>query len=775
MTLSLRLNLLFFVAAIFMGSLVAIISAFDEYDAQLHSLTENSSARLLSHPEIQLLVYRRDSEKLQQVLKRFLNNDALTAAIVYSSLGDNLAQQQNPQARTLATAPFDLVRGELLTVDQGLVTPDGLGGEIGKDLVSTLLNRDAPLYLSLPVFASLNPGVHGLTAKDFGLALASGDNLDSQWVIGYLHLVIDRAQLLGPTWTAMGQVLLLTLLIASVVCLLTWLLTQQITRPLQQLTAAADEVAAGRFIEPIELDGSSELREVGRVFNSVIGGLSNSRNEHNTDKHLLSMKVEERSSQLSVRSQELTKAVEEVAETRSKLHHLANYDNLTSLPNRRLFTEQLDLLLRLNKRNRHMLALLFIDFEGFKRLNDSLGLRAGDQLLTAIARRLMKCLRDSDRVGHFISADSNIGVSRLGGEEFTVVLNQVDNTDSVGLVAQRLIEVLEQPLDIDGHSIVVKPCLGIAMAPTNGMDVETLLRAASTAKMKSKESGTPYVFYSRELETAGETRIKMESELRKAIERNELILHYQPQIDTHSGSVVGAEALLRWQHSEMGLVPPARFISMAEEIGVMNELGDWVLVEACRQVKTFSDEGIKLPKVAINVSAEQFNSAFVIRVSQVLQETGIEAAQLELGLTEAIMTSNEQDTIEALSSLKKLGVYLAVDDFGTGYSPISYLSRHPLDELKIDRSFLLESSRSENGAKLVIAIIAMAKSMGLRVLASGVETEAEFHFLTGNGAHVIQGYLFSKPVTGEELKPMLKPWHFIDQVQKLDNSNNGVS
>ena len=255
--------------------------------------------------------------------------------------------------------------------------------------------------------------------------------------------------------------------------------------------------------------------------------------------------------------------------------------------------------------------------------------------------------------------------------------------------------------------------------------------------------------------------------MRKALERNELVLHYQPQVDALSGSVAGAEALLRWEHPDLGLLQPGKFINLAEEAGIIPEIGEWVLLEACRQLTAFDALEVRLPRISINVSAVEFDRGFVQRVRTALQESGLSPERLELGLTEAIMLDNDADTLKAMQELREIGVYLSVDDFGTGYSPLSYLSRYPLNEMKIDRSFVMDSEQSENGARLITAIIAMARSLDLRVLAAGVESEKQVLFLIEQGAHILQGYLFSKPVPPEELKVMLAPWHFMDQVQKI--------
>ncbi len=771
MTVAGRISVLFMSAAIVMGLVASFAAATREYTIRLDQVLESSRAGLLSRPDLQIHIYNRDTLRLEKILAGFLEPGGVSAAAIFSGLGELLARRDGPAPATAGGASFAALRSELLATESRLLTPDASGKEIGQGLVTSLLHSDAPMYLSMPIFSVVNQAQRGLQPEDFARALAAPDDREIQHVIGYLHVVIDRSLLLRDTAPAVRRIMLGGLVFALLLGGLAWFLARRITEPLKKLAELADEVASGRLEKPMEIEGSGEVEEIARVLNGMLGGFHNHIKERDVDRHLLSMKVEERSSQLTARSEELDRAVETVTETRNQLQHLANYDSLTNLPNRRLFTEQLDMALRLNRRNKHILALLFIDLDDFKRINDSLGLNAGDQLLKEVAGRLATCLRESDLVAHFETPQQDIGISRLGGDEFTVILNQVEGIDAARQVAQRVIDELSSPVPVDGHDIVVKTSVGVALAPADGDDVESLLKAASTAKYHAKRSSAGRLeFYDRDMGSAGAERIKLESELRKALARDELVLHYQPQVDTLSGSVVGAEALLRWEHPELGLLQPGKFIVLAEEAGIIAEIGEWVLLEACRQLTAFDALEVQLPRVSINVSAVEFDSGFVQRVRTALQETGVSPERLELGLTEAIMFDNDADALQAMQELREIGVYLSVDDFGTGYSPLGYLSRYPLNEMKIDRSFVLDSEKSENGARLITAIIAMARSLDLRILAAGVESEKQVVFLTEQGAHILQGYLFSKPVPAEELKVMLAPWHFIDQVQKIMQS-----
>ena len=377
-------------------------------------------------------------------------------------------------------------------------------------------------------------------------------------------------------------------------------------------------------------------------------------------------------------------------------------------------------------------------------------------------------MRESDVVAHFVDNESRIDVSRLGGDEFTVVLNQVENKDAVSKVAQRLLNSLLQPITIDGHELVVTPSIGIAVAPQDADSIEGLLKAADTAMHQAKARGkNTFLFYDHSMDAESVDRLRLEADLRRALERDELLFHYQPQVDAETGTVMGVEALMRWQHPEQGMIPPFRFIPIAEEAGLIGEMGLWGIRAACRDIVQLRREGLHLPKVAVNVSALQFSSNFAERVRTILEETGASPDMLELELTESILVEDSNQILGLLRDLKQLGVRLSIDDFGTGYSSLSYLSRFPLDELKIDRSFVIDIDKSDADASLVSAIIAMGRSLNLELVAEGVETPEQFEFLTRGGELTIQGYLFSKPVELDALKPLLAVGHFAPRIREV--------
>ena len=775
MTVAGRINALVIAISLFAGSVLSAYAVISEYHHQRDRIRIQSTAEIQSQPHLQLDIYYNDTGALRETLDKFSSSVAIQYTLVRDTQGTILARKDSGSYTNYKLIEFDELRQGISPTEEGFHPhyPRKYSG--GYKLLASVTGGEKIFDLTIPIFSVVNPLEKKLTRGDFGYALAAPETVDSLHVIGYAQLGLSRAALFASIIPFIVKVVVLGLLFVILCTAISRTVTRRLTAPLSRLARMADEVASGQTDSPLKIEGSGEIKEIATILNGVFTELKSHKTKMDVDHQLLSMKVDERTSQLSKRNKELNKAVKQVTETKDRLRQMAYFDSLTALPNRRLFTEQLSLLLRLANRNGQMLALLFLDLDNFKRINDSLGHSAGDLLLREVGVRLSGCIRESDVLAHYVESDgSRIDVSRLGGDEFTVVLNQIESPESAAIVAQRILDALSAPMIINDHELVITPSIGIAIAPRDAGDVESLLKAADTAMYHAKSTGkNHYLYYDSDMDAAGVDRLKLETDLRKAIERNELVLHYQPQVDTESGTVVGAEALVRWEHPEQGLVPPFQFIPLAEEMGLIGDLGDWVLEEACRQMVELKEQGIDLPKMAVNVSAAQFNPQFITHVEDVLRVSGLDPATLELELTEGMVMDNSNATIKALNDLKVLGVSLSIDDFGTGYSSLSYLSRFPLDELKIDRSFVIDFDKSDNDASLVIAIIAMAKSMNLKLVAEGVETHEQYHFLTQNGANVIQGYLFSKPVPAEELRPLLAPYHFLNQIQVIRDSQKG--
>ena len=426
---------------------------------------------------------------------------------------------------------------------------------------------------------------------------------------------------------------------------------------------------------------------------------------------------------------------------------LANLDPLTGLPNRRVFVEQLRTVLAETQECSGQLAMLHIGLDRFKQINDSLGHSVGDQLLADVAQRLQTCLRRGDG-----PRSNALFLSRLAGDEFAVLLPEIDSPDAAGRTASRILAAMGQPFQHDGQDLFVTPSIGIAVYPGDALDDETLRRNAESAMVHAKRNGrNTFRYYSPQLNGASVERLTLETQLRRAIEREELVLHYQPKVDVASGRVVGAEALLRWMHPSLGLVPPDRFIPLAEESGLIVEIGDWVIHAACAQIQAWRAAGLGEIKVAVNVSRHEVAAGGLVdTVRDAIQHHAIRPGQLVIELTESMLMDRHEQTRQQLEDLRALGVELSIDDFGTGYSSMNYLKRFPLDELKVDKSFVDGTPDDPTDSAIVKAVIVLAHSLGMRVVAEGVETEPQFAMLKSLHCDVFQGYLCSKPLPAQD-------------------------
>ncbi len=427
-------------------------------------------------------------------------------------------------------------------------------------------------------------------------------------------------------------------------------------------------------------------------------------------------------------------------------HHLAYHDPLTGLPNRVLFNDHLTLELAHARRNKCMVAVIFLDLDRFKTINDTLGHAIGDRLLQEVAKRLTGCLRGGDTV------------ARLGGDEFMLLLSGITHGEDVAKVARRILEVLKPPFNLDGHELHITGSMGISLYPSDGEDAETLIKNADTAMYRAKEQGRgAYQFYTPSMNAKAFEHLILENDLQRALERQEFVVYYQPQVSLHTGQIVGVEALVRWQHPDKGLVPPMEFIPLAEETGLIIPLGDWVFWEACAQNRAWQKAGFPPLWIAINLSARRFKQKGLIKdIARILKETGLDPNYLELELTESHLMENVEATLSTLHELKAMGIHLSVDDFGTGYSSLSYLKRFPIDKLKIDRLFVLDITSNPDDAAIAMAIIAMAHSLKLKVTAEGVETKEQLEFLRAHQCDEMQGYYFSRPVPAEIITQLLQ-------------------
>jgi len=436
--------------------------------------------------------------------------------------------------------------------------------------------------------------------------------------------------------------------------------------------------------------------------------------------------------------------ITKLKESQDKLDHLAHHDPLTALPNRLLFYDRLQHALLRAARDGEQLAILFIDLDRFKNVNDTLGHHVGDELLKQVAGALAAQLREGDTL------------ARLGGDEFIVLLEDIDGVAGAGNVATKLVAMFEQPFMISGHELFVTGSVGISMYPNDAADLNMLIRNADVAMYQAKARGrNGHQFYAPSMSGEGVLRLRLETMLRHSIEKDEIFLNYQPQVEIDSGSLTGVEALVRWNHPELGLVAPERFIPLAEDTGFIHQLGKWVLNEACRQMIRWQQAGLFVPKIAVNLSVRQFErGSIVAMVADILRETGLAPHRLQLEVTESVIM-NTGDALVFINDLHAIGVGLAIDDFGTGYSSLAYLKQLPVQTLKIDRSFIQDILTDSNDEAIAIAIIQLGKALNLSVIAEGVEAEAQAAFLLRHGCNLAQGYLYGRP---ELAQALLERW-----------------
>ena len=441
-----------------------------------------------------------------------------------------------------------------------------------------------------------------------------------------------------------------------------------------------------------------------------------------------------------------------------KMLHMAFHDDLTGLPNRHLLKDRLNQAIKAAQHHNRLVATLFLDIDNFKRINDTLGHNSGDMLLKSIAERLQEFIRKSDTISRATDEDTDSTIARLGGDEFTVLLSEINTVQNAVQVANRMLEILQRPFHIESHEIFLTASIGISIFPHDGIDAESLLKNADTAMYYAKDQGRNNCqFYANHMNVTACERFEMENRLRKALENRQFHLYYQPQLDIRSGNVVGVEALIRWIDAQNNVILPGKFISLAEETGLIIPIGEWILDTACRQNVEWQKAGFAPMYVSVNISSLQFRQpSFIGTVNKVLQDTGLDPKYLELELTESILMEATESAIQTLNELKSMGVRISIDDFGTGYSSLSYLKRFPIDTLKIDRSFVRDVTSDPDDKAIINAIIALARTLNLKVIAEGVETIQQLVCLHEQGSDGMQGYLFSPPLPKESLTQLLQ-------------------
>jgi diguanylate cyclase (GGDEF)-like protein len=565
--------------------------------------------------------------------------------------------------------------------------------------------------------------------------------------IGVVYLRSD----MGLVHDRLTRLLGIIALVFSFALLVSFVLSAQlqriITDPLLRLSAIARQVSTEKnYSVRVIGKGNDELGNLITDFNTMLDEIQHRDNELREHRLKLEERVAKRTRELEDANAQLEISKQQAESVASRMEYHAHHDALTGLPNRILLNDRISSELAHARRQQTSAALLFLDLDRFKIINDSLGHAVGDQLLRVIAHRLNDCVREEDTV------------ARLGGDEFMVLLPRISGSADAGRIAKKIIDCLVDPISCNGHELHITTSIGISIFPYDGTDAETLIKHADISMYRAKELGrNKAVYYTAEMNAGSRKQLAMETNLRKAIERNQLMLFYQPKIDINSNMIVGFEALLRWKHPTMGFINPLDFIPVAEDSGLIVPIGEWVLHTAFRQLKQWHNAGFTGLTVAVNLSSAQLSRpGFEEVVERALLESGLDAAMTELEITENVAMENIETTMTVLERLKFIGVSIAMDDFGTGYSSLSYLRRLPVDTVKIDKSFVREIPDSTEDVTIAQAIVAMAQSLKLSLIVEGIENVRQLNFFRQLGVSIVQGYLFSKPLEAAEILKMLE-------------------
>lgn len=516
------------------------------------------------------------------------------------------------------------------------------------------------------------------------------------------------------------------LLIFSFSTLVAFAISRSVSTSVVESKSFAERIASGDLTNRLALRGLNEFATLALALNSMAEALQNAAEKHKQQD--------------------------------SRIRFLAYYDDLTGLSNRMFFKELLKKALVWARRYDQTVVILYLDVDDFKRVNDTLGHPLGDKLLQAVSERLIASVRSSDSVARLAEDNEQTTVSRLGGDEFVILLHNAGKIHEVSRVARKLLNEIAKPFDLDGHEVFTSASMGISFYPSGGEDADNLLKNADAAMYQAKTKGkNNYQFYTDDMNASALELFNLERDLHRALEREELLLHYQPKLDTTRRMMVGMEALVRWNHKEKGMIVPTQFIPLAEDTGLILPIGEWVLRTACLQTSAWQKAGFESANVAVNLSARQFNQKNLPDiVARALQEAALSPRHLELEITESMVMQKPEEAIAVLRKLKNMGVRISIDDFGTGYSSLNYLRRFPVDSLKIDRSFIMNATTNPDDAAIVKGIVALAHNLKLKVITEGVETEAQFEFLRDVECDEVQGFLFSRPLPTDEFLKFLK-------------------
>lgn len=542
-----------------------------------------------------------------------------------------------------------------------------------------------------------------------------------------------------------SEVLVIVFLLGFIIALF---VSRKITAPIIELSTITKKIAGGDFSHRVDVNSKDEIGILAASFNEMAEKLKKGYDDRES-------KLEERTAELSQSKDMLQQEISERQSSEKRLAYIAYYDGLTNLPNRNLFEDRVEQTISANSRDNVQSALLFLDLDNFKRINDTFGHIVGDELLMGIADRLRMLTRKSDSITH---NNKDPMFARVGGDEFTVLLSEIKKLEDAAKVAQRIIDSLTQPFVLNKHEVFITVSIGIAICPDDGNDLFDLMKNADAAMYHAKSKGkNNYQYYKKSMNDTAADRLLLETDLRMALQRKELLLYYQPQVDSLSGKIIGVEALIRWKHPERGLVSPLEFIPLAEDTGMIVPISNWVLETACNQSRTWQDNSIYNVPISVNLTSHHFQQRALIKdISALLERSGLQPSDLILEITESTVMEDTDTTLKNFQELTKMGLRISIDDFGTGYSSLSYLKRFPIHAIKIDRSFIKDIITNEDDATIANTIISMAHNLNMIVVAEGVETEDQLRFLLERNCDELQGFLFSSPLPADEVTVLLE-------------------
>ena len=564
--------------------------------------------------------------------------------------------------------------------------------------------------------------------------------------IGIVYLRSDMKAIHDRLVWFLGIVAAVLLMSVLVTFVLSTKLQRIITDPLLRLSAIARQIRTeNNYSLRVSGENEDELGNLITDFNAMLDVIQSRDNELMEHRAMLEERVMQRTSELEIANAELATSKSQAEAVAKRMEYHAHHDGLTGLPNRLLLNDRITAELAHARRQQGKLALLFLDLDRFKIINDSLGHAVGDQLLRVIARRLGNCVRDEDTV------------ARLGGDEFMVLLPRISGSSDAGRIARKVIDCLVNPISCNGHELHITTSVGISIFPHDGTDAETLIKHADISMYRAKELGrNKAIYYTAEMNAGSRKQLALENSLRQAVGKNQLKLFYQPKIDIVKNTIVGVEALLRWEHPTMGMISPVEFIPIAEDTGMIIPIGEWVLNTAFTQLQQWHQAGYPDLSMAVNISSAQLSRPGLEDVvAQALQAAGVDACMAELEITENAAIENLEPAIAILEKLKNTGVSIAMDDFGTGYSSLSYLRQLPIDVVKIDQSFVRGIPDNHEDILIAQAIIAMTRSLNLSLVVEGIENVKQLNFFRQQGCNIVQGFLFSKPVEADAILRML--------------------